>query len=536
MISNTIKNNFIKYVSKTNKFIYNLNNTAIKNKNNFKLFYTTDNNFDSLNNNNFDSNNNNNIYNFNNNNNNNNKKSFLEKKNRGNGEILTQIINKKKQGDIAEAISIFERIENQLFIFEKEIFYREMLHIYSLVPNMKECERLFNNIQNRRAQTFTIMTNGYLSESNFEKAMEYLSLGNKEKKIDLISYSFLISKLAKTGQYKFIESVFKMVKDSGLKPDRVFYSSIIKNLNNLEKSEKTKEIFLHYYEQLKKDLALEQYDELLFSSIIHLLYKYNLKDEIYNYYQMLFSTEALFQENKHLVSNYWVYLMIYSFLSVKSNNNLKDLNSFWDMVSRQLLNNSLLSKRVEFNDHTMKPFFSYLVSVNRLVMQEEVSIDQINLPEIIESYIQMLSKEISESDTEKLTTYIRNSIVVSNQIITWYLLKNDIVSAWSHFQFLIQANRADIHSFYHILNYLSSKCDNQIVFNNIKEILTSSYYINMVKTVRGYQDEIWLSILRSLIKNKQMVQLNNITKLLRDYTFENLDRYSNYLDYDLKKN
>ncbi|KAK5581781.1 hypothetical protein RB653_003359 [Dictyostelium firmibasis] len=448
------------------------------------------------------------------------KQKFLQSNNNGeeNFKIYKSLVNKKSDkffystilndfyslGQYNHAIKVFNEISGDPTLSDKYILSR-VISIYSQMGEMEKCLEIFNDDYKELDEVVgTMFITGYLKESNFEEAMKWFEkCNNLELKIDSQMYMTLILKLSKIGQYGIIDMLLNQMESKKLKCDDKIYTALFSGLQNF-KGEGHLERLEKYYQQLKKDVNLfKTMDSILLKSIVDAFYSKKQYSQVTD----------LYYEIKPIINNFDISVsfvsIIKSFKMVKPKSH-EDIIQLWSSVSNP----------------KSKHYSNYFNFINSSIEYGWYTIDQFNLPDIIEVEIEKIKNKNQIQQLHEQEHIFQTDIFIINQIINWHLIQNDIPFAWSIFQYTLTKSLADVKTFFYVIKYLSTHSTNPIVYNNIKEIVTSSYYIYRISKSEEYKKVIWIPILKHLSSNEYQEQLMKLLKLLKEFTFEDLSFYS----------
>ncbi|KAN0021477.1 hypothetical protein ACTFIU_010077 [Dictyostelium citrinum] len=413
--------------------------------------------------------------------------------------ILNDFFNLKQYD---QAIKIYEEIcKNKDIKFDKQIITR-MMKAYAEANNMEKCLELYNENQNNFDIIMgQVIIKGYLDQSNFEEAMKWFEKCDQLNLIDIGVFSTIIGKLSKSGQFGIIDMMLNQIKNKNLNLDAKLYTSLFNGLQNYTGSGHVERTFRFYQQLMSKDSNVKM-DTKLFKTIAECLYykkQYKTVIELYDQFKYDSSIEFSFALPK-ILSSFNFHLP----------NSPTDILLLWSSIKNPKPSHYSCYFHFLNNSNEYNYFKNY----------------KFNIPEIIEIQLNNNKNNINNNNNN----IFQNDIFIVNQIIRYHIIDNDFTKAWSIFQYTLSKSIADVFSFFYILKHLSIHSTNPIVYNNLKEILTSSYYINLTKQFSEYKKVIWIPILKRLNSSEELKpQLKQIITLLEKHTSESLSFYNKVL-------
>ncbi|KAM9978061.1 hypothetical protein ACTFIY_011813 [Dictyostelium cf. discoideum] len=415
-----------------------------------------------------------------------------------------------------KAIKYFEEIiENHQFKPDKNIVTK-MMKCYSKCNKMEKCLELFNeNQKDFDIIMGLVLIKAYLDRSNFEEAIKWFEKCQQLKMDNIRLYTVIIGKLSKSGQFSIIDMMLEQIEKKNLKFDTHLYTILFSGLQSFT-GEGHLYRTLKLYEQLMNDLKTApppttttettttetinlKMDNKLFKELIECLFYKKLYKSVVELYEK-FKRD----ENSNIDFSLILPKVLASF-NYHYPNSPNDVIQVWSKIKKPSPGNYACYFHFLNNSNEFNYFPNYKFNIIDII-EKELAINKNNI------------------------NLFQNDIFIVNQIIRYHIIDDDFSSAWSIFQYTLSNSIADVFSFFYILKYLSNHSTNPIVYNNLKEILTSSYYINLTKQYSDYKKVIWIPILKRLNSSEEFKpQLQQTIKLLESHTSESLIFYNKAL-------
>ncbi|KYR01332.1 hypothetical protein DLAC_02056 [Tieghemostelium lacteum] len=377
-----------------------------------------------------------------------------------------------------------------------------LMACYAGLGDMDKALEIFHQIPEESDNScipYTIIINGYLDINKIDLALEWLDkLGHSGKTFDTISMNYLLSKLAKIGQFTFCDSLIKQMKKNDLKLDAYSYTGLINGLNNNFEASGNSTRLANTIQQVMDNQQYLKMDHKLVSSMmqgLELLKKHSQILDLYKKYKNVLEIdrEALFP-------------LIWAFRNEPSQ--YPDLLNLWSKVKGLV------------NHH--KIFVHYLRALESIEHTHHVQGKKVeyDLTEIIKT-------EISYAHSKSMD--FSKNIDVYNTLIRSYLRRDQITEAWNVFQYSVNQQIADKRTFVLILKYLcESATQSTVIHNNVVEILTSSYFINIIEKEKDSNYSkfyLWAPLLSKFIESNQHQEILTILNLIHTYTTEDIKEY-----------
>ncbi|EAL60512.1 hypothetical protein DDB_G0293882 [Dictyostelium discoideum AX4] len=405
-----------------------------------------------------------------------------------------------------KAIKYFEEIrENNDQFKPNKLIVTKIMKCYAKCNKMEKCLELYNeNQQDFDIIMGLVLIKGYLDQSNFEEAMKWFEKCQQLNMDNIRHYTVIIGKLSKSGQFSIIDMMLDQIKIKNLKFDTHLYTILFTGLQSFIGNGHLDRT-LKLYEQLMNDLKTAsttttttdlKMDSKLFKELVECLF----------YKKLYKSVVGLYEKFKNSNIDFSLILpKILTSYNYDYPNSPNDVIQLWSKIKKP-------------SPGSYACYFHFLNNCNEFNY----------FPNYKFNIIDIVEKELTLNKNNM--NLFQNDIFIVNQIIRYHIIDNDFSSAWSIFQYTLSNSIADVFSFFYILKYLTNHSTNPIVYNNLKEILTSSYYINLTKQYSDYKKVIWIPILKRLNSSEEFKpQLQQTIKLLESHTSESLIFYNKAL-------
>ncbi|KAK9756509.1 hypothetical protein RND81_01G102900 [Saponaria officinalis] len=205
--------------------------------------------------------------------------------------------------DVANAINTFHGFKRFGLSIGMEEFHK-LLSALTRYKNVQEAEHLLfsnRNIFQFNTKSFNIILNGWCNivGSPREGNRFWRLMVDQGIKLDVISYSSIISSYSKFNKVKAVIKLFEKMKETGLEPDRKVYNAV---MYALAKGGRSKEALNHLHTMEIKGIAP---DSVTFNSLIKPLCRARNRDEAQKVYN-----EMLRRELRPTVRTFHAFLRI----------------------------------------------------------------------------------------------------------------------------------------------------------------------------------------------------------------------------------
>ncbi|KAM9973792.1 hypothetical protein ACTFIW_010920 [Dictyostelium discoideum] len=415
--------------------------------------------------------------------------------------VLSSLYDSRK---FEKAIRYFEEISknNNDQFKPNKLIVTKIMKCYAKCNKMEKCLELYNeNQEDFDIIMGLVLIKAYLDQSNFEEAMKWFEKCQQLNMDNIRLYTVIIGKLSKSGQFSIIDMMLDQIKIKNLKFDTHLYTILFTGLQtfigdgHLDRT-------LKLYEQLMDDLKTAsttdlKMDSKLFKELTECLFYKKLYKSVIGLYEK-------FKKDENIEFSLILPKILTSY-NYHYPNSPNEVIQLWSKIKKPSPGNYAC-------------YFHFLNNSNEYNYFPN---HKFNIIDIVEKELRLNKNNIN---------LFQNDIFIVNQIIRYHIIDNDFSSGWSIFQYTLSNSIADVFSFFYILKYLTNHSTNPIVYNNLKEILTSSYYINLTKQCSDYKKVIWIPILKRLSSSEEFKpQLQQTIKLLESHTSESLIFYNKAL-------